>query len=67
MIISDLNYLENVDEAPSVVGGLLLKANTNIINVRQLALSSATSVAYGGDAIADAFSINNSSNDQFIF
>jgi hypothetical protein len=64
MVISDLSYLERVSEAPSIVGGFFGSVQINVIDVRQLATSKAISLAYFGDAKAEAYSINSSENGQ---
>ncbi|MBV8886565.1 MAG: hypothetical protein JO235_21570 [Chroococcidiopsidaceae cyanobacterium CP_BM_RX_35] len=64
MIISDLSYMERVYEAPSVVGGFWGSVQINVIDVKQLATSKATALAYFGDANAKAYSINSSDNGQ---
>lgn len=55
MIISDLSHLEEVSEAPSIVGGALQQ---NFSSITQIAAARATALAVGGPALAIASSSN---------
>jgi hypothetical protein len=55
MIISDLSHLEEVSEAPSIVGGALQQ---NFSSIFQKAQATATAYSVGGPALAIASSSN---------
>jgi hypothetical protein len=66
MIISDLSYLGEVSQAPSLLGGLGVFSQNivqyDIANVRQLATANSTAEAFRGNATA----ISNAYNVSFI-
>ncbi len=64
MIISDLSYLEEVSQAPSLLGGIFSQnvVQYDIVDVRQLALANSTAVAFRGNATA----VSNARNFSFI-
>jgi|GEM_PF-6032380 hypothetical protein len=58
MIISDLTYLENVSDPPSIVGGYGYTVELNRALVKQEAISCATAFGYKEDSLATAASRN---------
>lgn len=64
MIISDLNYQEDISEISYLHGGVRAglpypKVAIITINISQLATSKSTAFTFAGDAIANASSLNN--------
>ncbi len=64
MIISDLSYLKEVSQAPSILGGLFSQniVQYDVVDVRQLATANSTAVAFRGNATA----VSNARNISFI-
>jgi hypothetical protein len=60
MIISDLSYLGEVSQAPSLLGGLFSQnvVQYDIANVRQLATANSTALAFRGNATAVSSAYN---------
>lgn len=60
MLISDLIYLENVSDPPSIVGGeYAYTVEVNRALVKQSAIAGATAFGYKIDALATAISLNS--------
>lgn len=72
MIISDLNYLEEISQAPKIVGGMLLgspaflSVQINQALVLQRATASSSAFTYNGNAIATSTAINVDTLTQLI-